>query len=63
MSEGMVHQSRWISSPTVKGSDIRVEKRKIHFIKVHTLYLLISGLNMPRYSAKLRPLTMSSSIP
>lgn len=35
------------------GSDIRSENRNIHFIKVITEYLWISGLNAPRYSEKL----------
>lgn len=37
-----------ISSTAVKGSDISVEKRNVHFINVMTEYLLIRGLKMPR---------------
>lgn len=46
-----------------KGIDIIVEKRKIHFIKVITEYLVITGLNAPRYNEKANPLMSISIIP
>ena len=45
---GMESHCNVASSFTDNGSDINVEKRNIHFIKVMTEYLDITGLNAPR---------------
>ena len=45
------------------GSEIIKEKRNIHFMKVTTLYLDMSGRKIPRYKAKLRELSITSITP
>ena len=45
------------------GSEIRREKRNIHFMNVTTLYFEINGRKAPRYSAKLRLFIRRRTIP
>ena len=60
---GIVSQSRVIISFPENGADIANANRNIHFMNVTTEYLLISGLNIPRYNEKLKVLRISINIP
>ena len=60
---GMVFHCNVAISFADIGSDIIVEKRKIHFIKVTVEYLVITGLKAPRYNENANPLMSISAIP
>ena len=57
------NHSRRMSSFIEKGIETAKANKNIHFIKVTTEYLPISGLNIPRYIEKLNVLRMSMTIP
>ena len=59
----MPAQSTLISPLSERGVDTHAEKRKIHFMKVTTEYLPISGLKIPRYIEKLRLFRMIMKMP
>ena len=56
------HDNVIISFPDI-GTDIRKEKRKIHFMNVTAEYFAIKGLKMPRYIEKLRLLSTIMKMP
>ena len=60
---GMSAKSVFNSPFIEKGRDRTADIKKLHFIKLTTLYLEITGLKSPRYSEKLRQFTSRSTIP
>ena len=60
---GRAEYSTQMISFAANGRAIRVEKRKIQFMKVTTEYLAITGLKIPRYREKHKLLRMMRIAP